>query len=184
MAYGIHRPKQTVMAMAASLTTRKRALRSSLTSTLRALPQDDVSTQCEYMHHLMGKGLPLIFLYLFSANAVLGRVLSAPWFSNATTISCYLSMPVGEVDTSAIVAAILNSGAGVPILPLSGAAFFMIRDSPEDPQERTCLCPRWILHFREGWTCSEFKTRRIYVRSPVASGESKNRRFSTGRHPG
>ena len=64
----IHRPKQTVMAMAVSLTTRKRALRRSLTSILRALPQDDVSTQCEYMHHLMGNGLLLIFLYLFSAR--------------------------------------------------------------------------------------------------------------------
>ena len=44
------------------------------------------------------------------AHAITGRILSAPWFSQATTISCYLSMPTGEVDTSAITEAILASG--------------------------------------------------------------------------
>ncbi len=44
------------------------------------------------------------------ASAIVARVLSAPWFDKATTISCYLSMPAGEVDTSAIATAILHSG--------------------------------------------------------------------------
>lgn len=44
------------------------------------------------------------------AHAITRHVLSAPWFSQATTISCYLSMPTGEVDTSAITEAILASG--------------------------------------------------------------------------
>ncbi|KAH9976531.1 5-formyltetrahydrofolate cyclo-ligase [Russula compacta] len=73
----------------ASLTSRKRALRKSLSSILRALSQDDVGAQ---------------------SSAIVGRVLSAPWFDEATTISCYLSMPTGEVDTSAIAAGIIRSG--------------------------------------------------------------------------
>ncbi|KAH9971848.1 5-formyltetrahydrofolate cyclo-ligase [Lactifluus volemus] len=72
-----------------SLTSRKRILRKSISSIVRALSNDHVSTQ---------------------SSAIARRVLSAPWFSEATTISCYLSMPMGEVDTSAIVTAILNSG--------------------------------------------------------------------------
>lgn len=44
------------------------------------------------------------------ASEIVRRVLSAPWFDKATTISCYLSMPAGEVDTSEIASAILRSG--------------------------------------------------------------------------
>ncbi|KAF8469818.1 5-formyltetrahydrofolate cyclo-ligase [Russula ochroleuca] len=77
------------MMTSTSLASRKRALRKSLSSTLRALSQDDVRTQ---------------------SSEIVRRVLSAPWFDEATTISCYLSMPAGEVDTSAIASAVLNSG--------------------------------------------------------------------------
>ncbi|KAI0247721.1 5-formyltetrahydrofolate cyclo-ligase [Lactifluus subvellereus] len=100
---------------AASLTSRKRALRRSITSTLRALSHDDVGTQ---------------------SSAIVGRVLSAPWFSKATTISCYLSMPTGEVDTSAIVTAILNSGKNLfvpkvdPTLP-GGMDLLRIQDEDD-----------------------------------------------------
>ncbi|KAH9172159.1 5-formyltetrahydrofolate cyclo-ligase [Lactarius sanguifluus] len=73
----------------ASLTSKKRALRRSISSTLHALSQDETRIQ---------------------SHAITGRVLSAPWFSQATTISCYLSMPTGEVDTSAVTEAILASG--------------------------------------------------------------------------
>lgn len=46
---------------------------------------------------------------LLLAQAITQRILTAPWFSRATTISCYLSMPSGEVDTSAVTEAILAS---------------------------------------------------------------------------
>jgi 5-formyltetrahydrofolate cyclo-ligase len=95
----------------ASLTSRKRALRKSLSSILRALSQDDVSAQCDYRtksHAAQRDSNDIHFCSL--ASAIVGRVLSAPWFNEATTISCYLSMPTGEVDTSAIVAGIVRSG--------------------------------------------------------------------------
>ncbi|KAI0294068.1 hypothetical protein B0F90DRAFT_1759079 [Multifurca ochricompacta] len=79
-----------MMTMAtASLTSKKKVLRKSLSSTLRSLSQDEIRTQ---------------------STAILERVLSTQWFVRANTISCYLSMPAGEVDTSAITAAILHSG--------------------------------------------------------------------------
>ncbi|KAF8263196.1 5-formyltetrahydrofolate cyclo-ligase [Lactarius quietus] len=73
----------------ASLTAKKKALRRSITSILRALSQDETRSQ---------------------SQAITKRILDAPWFSQATTVSCYLSMPTGEVDTSAITEAILASG--------------------------------------------------------------------------
>jgi len=72
-----------------SLTSRKRALRKSLSSVLQALSQDDIRAQ---------------------SSAIVTRILSASWFDKATTVSCYLSMPAGEVDTSTITSAILHSG--------------------------------------------------------------------------
>ena len=51
---------------------------------------------------------------LLSASEIVRRVLSAPWFDKATTISCYLSMPAGEVDTSVIASAVLHSGTQLP----------------------------------------------------------------------
>ena len=53
---------------------------------------------------------------LLLASAILTRVLSASWFDKATTVSCYLSMPAGEVDTSAITSAILHSGTQLPMI--------------------------------------------------------------------
>jgi len=53
---------------------------------------------------------------LLSASEIIARVLSAPWFDKATTVSCYLSMPVGEVDTTAITSAIIRSGTQLPFL--------------------------------------------------------------------
>ena len=52
----------------------------------------------------------MTFTVLTPASEIVQRVLSAPWFDKAATISCYLSMPAGEVDTSEIASAILRSG--------------------------------------------------------------------------
>jgi hypothetical protein len=49
-------------------------------------------------------------IVLLSASEIVQRVLSAPWFDKATTISCYLSMPAGEVETSVIASAVFRSG--------------------------------------------------------------------------
>ncbi|KAH9954585.1 5-formyltetrahydrofolate cyclo-ligase family-domain-containing protein [Russula dissimulans] len=101
----------------AALTSRKRALRKSISSIIRALSHDDVRTQ---------------------SGAITSRVLSADWFNNAKTVGCYLSMPSGEVDTSAIAAAILHSGKNlfVPrvdtVLPLPGGMdVFKIYDNDD-----------------------------------------------------
>ncbi|KAI9448433.1 hypothetical protein H4582DRAFT_2068947 [Lactarius indigo] len=73
---------------------------------------------------------------LLLAHAITGRILSAPWFSQAATISCYLSMPMGEVDTSAIT----ESNSGI--------------------WEGTSSFPRWMLRYPGGWTSSGFTTKR------------------------
>ncbi|THU84249.1 nagb/rpia/CoA transferase-like protein [Dendrothele bispora CBS 962.96] len=45
-----------------------------------------------------------------SAGAVAAKVLSLPSFRQYKSISCYLNMPTGELDTSSIVKEILSSG--------------------------------------------------------------------------
>jgi len=98
-----------------ALASKKRALRESISSIIRALSQDDVRTQ---------------------SSAIVSRVLSAPWFDKANTVSCYLSMPSGEVDTSAITTAILHSGKNLFVprvdtaLP-GGMDVFKIYDSED-----------------------------------------------------
>ncbi|KAI9508976.1 5-formyltetrahydrofolate cyclo-ligase [Russula earlei] len=99
----------------AILTSRKKALRKSLSSIIRALSREDIRTQ---------------------SSAIVARVLSSPWFHEAATVSCYLSMPVGEVDTSAIASAIVHSGKHLfvprvdPVLP-GGMDLLKIYDSED-----------------------------------------------------
>ncbi|KAI0259466.1 nagb/rpia/CoA transferase-like protein [Gloeopeniophorella convolvens] len=75
--------------MAATLISNKKALRKALATTLRALSQEDVRAQ---------------------SSAIVHRILNEPFFGAASTVSCYLSMPSGEANTSAVVEAILASG--------------------------------------------------------------------------
>ncbi|KAN0140128.1 hypothetical protein V8E53_002024 [Lactarius tabidus] len=112
----------------ASLTSKKKALRRSITSTLRALSQDETQKQ---------------------SQAITRRVLSAPWFSQATTISCYLSMPTGEVDTSAITQAILASGKNLFVpkvdATLPGGMDFLRIHNEED----LCSLPEGVWGIKE-----------------------------------
>jgi len=55
-----------------------------------------------------------------AAQEITARVLALTSFKNATSVSCYLSMPSGEVRTPAIVDAVLTSGMSTH--PLRGAS--------------------------------------------------------------
>lgn len=45
------------------------------------------------------------------ARAITSTLLALPEFQRSKNVSCFLSMPSAEVDTSAVVAAILSTGA-------------------------------------------------------------------------
>lgn len=51
------------------------------------------------------------------ARAVAAQVLALPAFQGCKNVSCFLSMPLGELDTSEIVAEILKSGWSFPSTP-------------------------------------------------------------------
>lgn len=53
---------------------------------------------------------PSTILMTFKAKLVASHVTAHPAFQRAQTISCYLSMPLGELDTSSLVRSILESG--------------------------------------------------------------------------
>ncbi|KAH8084337.1 5-formyltetrahydrofolate cyclo-ligase [Cristinia sonorae] len=73
----------------ATLQSSKKAMRKAVSSILRSLSNADIQAQ---------------------SHAVTNHVLSSPWFQRCRTVSCYLSMPTGELDTSSLIAAIMQSG--------------------------------------------------------------------------
>ncbi|KAI0346408.1 5-formyltetrahydrofolate cyclo-ligase [Trametopsis cervina] len=73
----------------ATLKAIKAGLRKRVSSTLRALTQEDVNKQTEQ---------------------VVAQLLRQPFFERSRNVACYLSMPIGEIDTAPLVASILQSG--------------------------------------------------------------------------
>jgi len=105
--------------MQTTLKVQKKALRKAVAATLNALTSSAVEEQCGwFLFHGLKKVLccsshnRLSFLSPLSetARAVTERVLSLPAIRDCNSISCYLSMQSGEVNTSAIVDTILRSG--------------------------------------------------------------------------
>ncbi|KAG2041166.1 hypothetical protein BDR03DRAFT_914649 [Suillus americanus] len=67
--------------------TNKRVLRKAITTTLRELSQSDIQSQ---------------------SLAIAEKVLSLPAFQQCKTVSCYLSMPAAEVQTTSLILNILR----------------------------------------------------------------------------
>ncbi|KIK06404.1 hypothetical protein K443DRAFT_89368 [Laccaria amethystina LaAM-08-1] len=70
-----------------AIKAQKKALRKAISTTLSLLPQSEIDEQ---------------------SRSITARVLSLPAFLQCKTISCYLSMPTGEVATSHLVSGIIN----------------------------------------------------------------------------
>lgn len=73
----------------AALQTQKKALRKAMAVKLRSLSAADIQQQ---------------------SQAVAERLLASPIFLRSRSVSCYMSMPLGEVQTSALLSATLSSG--------------------------------------------------------------------------
>jgi len=76
-------------AAVASLRAQKKAMRKAIAATVKALPLLHLEEQ---------------------SQAITAHVLSLPSFNQCRSISCYLSMPLGEVNTSSLVSEILHRG--------------------------------------------------------------------------
>ncbi|KAJ6627975.1 5-formyltetrahydrofolate cyclo-ligase [Mycena sp. CBHHK59/15] len=74
---------------ALALKAEKKILRKTMAAKLRELSPSNIQDQ---------------------SKAVTARVLALPSFKQCKSVSCYLSMPTGEVDTSSLVREILHSG--------------------------------------------------------------------------
>ncbi|KAL6299223.1 hypothetical protein BKA93DRAFT_807745 [Sparassis latifolia] len=73
----------------AAIQSQKKVLAKTMRTMLRSLSSSDIQQQ---------------------SQVITERVLASPFFQTSQTISCYLSMPSGEVDTSALVSGILRAG--------------------------------------------------------------------------
>ncbi|KAH9852279.1 5-formyltetrahydrofolate cyclo-ligase [Lenzites betulinus] len=75
--------------MAAALAKQKGALRKAMRTTLANLTADEIQAQ---------------------SRQITRTLLALPEFQQSRAVSCFLSMPAGEVDTAAVVAAIFDAG--------------------------------------------------------------------------
>lgn len=82
----------------AAIFARKAALRKGMLKTLRGLSETELASQCEQASRLG----------LTAAEAV-ARVLAAqPFYQQAKSVACYLSMAKGELRTDALVRDLLK----------------------------------------------------------------------------
>lgn len=84
----------------ATIRSQKKALRNAMVATLASLPVSEIQQQ---------------------SQAITDRLLESPLFQRTRNVSCYLSMPAGEVDTSALVSGILRAGKNL-FVPKTDAA--------------------------------------------------------------
>ncbi|KIK93412.1 hypothetical protein PAXRUDRAFT_12677 [Paxillus rubicundulus Ve08.2h10] len=77
------------------LQSTKKVFRKAMTSTLRDLTQSDLQSQSE---------------------AIVAKILALPAFKSCKTISCYLSMPTAEAQTTALILRILADGGMITSL--------------------------------------------------------------------
>ncbi|KAL1948985.1 hypothetical protein VTO73DRAFT_10791 [Trametes versicolor] len=75
--------------MASTLAKQKRVLRKAMRATLANLTSEEIQAQ---------------------SRQITRTLLALPEFQQSKSVSCYLNMPTGEVDTSAVVAAIFDAG--------------------------------------------------------------------------
>ncbi|EIW55007.1 5-formyltetrahydrofolate cyclo-ligase [Trametes versicolor FP-101664 SS1] len=75
--------------MASTLAKQKGVLRKAMRATLANLTSEEIQAQ---------------------SRQITRTLLALPEFQQSRSVSCYLSMPTGEVDTSAVVAAIFDAG--------------------------------------------------------------------------
>ncbi|TFK93373.1 5-formyltetrahydrofolate cyclo-ligase [Polyporus arcularius HHB13444] len=75
--------------MATTLRSQKVALRKAMRGLLANLPKDEIQAQ---------------------SHQITRTLLALPEFQQSKNVSCFLSMPAGEVDTAAVVSAIIASG--------------------------------------------------------------------------
>lgn len=115
--------------------------------------------------------LPSFFFLLNSntAKMVTEAVVNSTVFQASEYISCYLSMPQGELDTAPLVSAILAAGSHHLSLSLSlqrGTSCCIQERSftSQSSTPRTRLTP--------GWTCSACTTSLISIHSRQGSGVS------------
>lgn len=99
----------------AALQANKKLLRKTVAAALRALPPAEIQRQCAPRSFTVLRARTLT--RCATAEQVAQRLVSAPFFQQSQAVSCYLSMPAGELDTSSVVAEILRAGACTPPPP-------------------------------------------------------------------
>lgn len=92
----------------ATIKSQKRALRKIVSATLKSLSQSQIQLQCA--HDFFREKENGVFQFKSTAKTVTDAVVNSAVFQTSKHISCYLSMPGGELDTGPLVSAILAAG--------------------------------------------------------------------------
>lgn len=86
----------------------KKALRKSMTHTLKAMSSTDTQHQCEPINPRR-EGQSCV-ADMETAEMVMKLLLESPYYKSAKSVGCYLSMANGELQTTGIVGDILAQG--------------------------------------------------------------------------
>lgn len=86
-------------------------MRKMMSNILASIPEQEIQTQ---------------------SHAVLRHLLASPSFQESKTVSCYLSMPSGELDTSVLVTEILRAGKALFVPKLHAGRMDFLKVYDED----------------------------------------------------
>jgi len=128
--------------------TAKKSLRKSVAQILSSLTTEQILKQCE---------LPILFFFLcvshscslsLAASIVTQSILKSPIYANATSVSIYVSMESGEIDTDQLCRHALNQGEShsepFPFLETTSMHELITKPrlSHEQESDSTSLCLR------------------------------------------
>lgn len=113
--------------------------------------------------------MDIFFLSIGTAKIVTDAVVNSTVFQTSKYVSCYLSMPGGELDTAPLVSAILAAGSFARFSPQRG------KEREAAPfQERSFTSQSWTPRTLPipGWICSVCMTSQISIHFRLGFGES------------
>lgn len=108
-----HTVTSTTSSIMSAIQIQKKALRTSMRALLTSLPVSFINAQCrlcvKIWCHPSTIWSHILSIHL-SAQAITSHVLTLSIFKSCKSVSCYLSMPAAEVDTSGLVGEVMKHG--------------------------------------------------------------------------
>jgi hypothetical protein len=111
------------------------------------------------------------------AKAITAKVLSSPFIRRCNSVSCYLSMPTGEVDTSSLVSEFLSAGKFDLVKLIPFCMLLAIMKAKLFSFQRYLVIEWSSSRSMETMTCNRSPAAHGVLRSLVQNGKAKSARM-------